>query len=150
MSTARDYRGRVDEDLADWSLGRLLSTAARHVERDWNAFLGERGLTHAGLLALHALVDGPRTQRQLAAASQVEEQTMARVVERLERTGHVTRERDPEDRRRLQVRLTEAGRAAYTEITATEVADELVTAPLVDPAGFRAELIRLVRAAGRG
>lgn len=140
----------MDEELADWSLGRLLSTAARHVERDWNAFLGERGLTHAGLLALHALVGGPRTQRQLAAASQVEEQTMARVVERLERTGHVTRERDPEDRRRLQVRLTAAGREAYAEITATELADELVTGPLVDPAAFRAELVRLVRAAGRG
>lgn len=140
----------MDEDLADWSLGRLLSTAARHVERDWNAFLGERGLTHAGLLALHALVDGPRTQRQLAAASQVEEQTMARVVERLERTGHVTRERDPEDRRRLQVQLTEAGHDAYTEITATEVADELVTRPLVDPDAFRAELVRLVRGARRG
>ncbi|WP_198671631.1 MarR family winged helix-turn-helix transcriptional regulator [Desertihabitans aurantiacus] len=140
----------VEDDLGDWSLGRLLSTAARHVERDWNAYLSGRGLTHAGLLALHTLVDGPRSQRQLAAASQVEEQTMARVVERLVRTGHVTRERDPADRRRLQVRLTEDGRAAYTAITAGGVADDLVTGPLADPDAFRAELVRLVRAARRG
>ena len=74
---------------ADWSLGRLLSTAARLVEHDWNAWLAERGLTHAGLLALHALDEGPLTQRRLAAASRVEEQTMSRVLDRLERTGHV-------------------------------------------------------------
>ena len=76
-------------DAADWSLGRLLSTAARMIEHDWNAWLATHDLTHAGLLALHALEDGPLTQRKLAAASRVEEQTMSRVVARLERAGYV-------------------------------------------------------------
>ncbi|WP_331714237.1 MarR family winged helix-turn-helix transcriptional regulator [Auraticoccus cholistanensis] len=135
------------DDLESWPLGRLLSTAARHVEREWNAWLGERGLTHAGLLVLHALAEGPRTQRQLAAASQVEEQTMARVLERLERTGHVSRRRDPADRRRVLVQRTALGAAAYAEVSADGVADRLVGGPLSDPEGFRAELVRLVRAA---
>ncbi len=139
--------GVSGEDVASWSLGRLLSTAARHVEREWNAWLGERGLTHAGLLVLHALADGPRTQRQLAAASQVEEQTMARVVERLQRTGHVSRDRDPADRRRVLVQPTALGRSTYAEVTAAGVADQLVTASLADPDAFRGELVRLVTAA---
>ncbi len=74
---------------------------------------------HAGLLTLHALMEGPHTQRELAALSHVEEQTMSRVLDRLERSGHVTRERDPRDRRRLAVRATPAGGRAYR--TAVEV-----------------------------
>src|SRR4051794_31338019 len=53
-------------DTEDWSLGRLLSTAARLIEHDWNAWLATHDLTHAGLLALHALERGPLTQRSLA------------------------------------------------------------------------------------
>ena len=48
-------------DAADWSLGRLLSTAARLIEHDWNAWLATHDLTHAGLLALHGLEGGPLT-----------------------------------------------------------------------------------------
>ena len=129
---------------ADWSLGRLLSTAARLVEHDWNAWLAERGLTHAGLLALHALDEGPLTQRRLAAASRVEEQTMSRVLDRLERTGHVERRRDTVDRRRLVVSLTASGRDVLGQIREADIADVLVAEHLQDAAGFRAELVRLV------
>jgi DNA-binding MarR family transcriptional regulator len=132
---------------ADWSLGRLLSTAARLVEHDWNAWLSERGLTHAGLLALDALESGPLTQRQLAAASRVEEQTMSKVLERLERTGHVERRRDTVDRRRLVVTLTPSGAEVLGQIRAADVADILVSEHLADPGAFRAELVRLVSAA---
>ena len=38
----------------------------------------------------------------------VEEQTMSRVLDRLERAGYVTRQRDTADRRRLVVRRTRA------------------------------------------
>jgi DNA-binding MarR family transcriptional regulator len=129
-----------------WSLGRLLSTAARLVEHDWNTWLAERDLTHAGLLALDALADGALTQRQLAAASRVEEQTMSRVLDRLARTGHVERRRDTVDRRRLVVSLTPPGRAVLEEIHSADVADILVAAHLDDPQAFRAELVRLVSA----
>ena len=53
----------VPGDAAEWPLGRLLSTAARLVEQDWNSWLAGRGMTHAGLLALHMLGTGPHTQR---------------------------------------------------------------------------------------
>lgn len=128
----------------EWSLGRLLSTAARLIEHDWNAWLADRGLTHAGLLALDALEDGALTQRQLAAASRVEEQTMSRVLDRLQRTGHVERRRDTVDRRRLVVSLTRSGRDVLNQIKSTDVADVLVAEHLEDPGAFREELVRLV------
>jgi DNA-binding MarR family transcriptional regulator len=116
------------------------------VEHDWNAWLAERGLTHAGLLALDALEGGALTQRQLAAASRVEEQTMSRVLDRLARTGHVERRRDTVDRRRLVVSLTRPGRDVLDQINSTDIAEILVAEHLADPAAFRQELVRLVTA----
>jgi DNA-binding MarR family transcriptional regulator len=116
------------------------------VEHDWNAWLAERGLTHAGLLALDALEGGALTQRQLAAASRVEEQTMSRVLDRLARTGHVERRRDTVDRRRLVVSLTRSGRDVLDQIKSSDIADILVAEHLADPAAFRQELVRLVTA----
>lgn len=131
-------------DPSHWPLGRLLSTAARLVEQEWNAWLAERGLTHAGLLVLHALDWGPRTQREIATWSMVEEQTMSRVLDRLERTGHVTRERDPHDRRRVIVRRTGLGTRAYHAAVRADVADQIVRERVADPDGFRAALIGLI------
>ncbi len=129
---------------AEWSLGRLLSMAARLVEQDWNSWLASRGMTHAGLLALHVLGTGPHTQRELAAASMVEEQTMSRVLDRLERAGHVTRQRDPADRRRLIVQSTEAGRQAYRAAIDADVANTIITSRLGEPEAFRRLLIQLI------
>lgn len=134
----------VASDPLNWSLGRLLSTAARQVETEWNEWLRTHQLTHAGLLALQALDAGPLTQRQLAAASRVEEQTMSRIVERLERTRHVTRSRDERDRRRLIVTRTPHGDAVFNEVQGSGVSDALVARHLADPEAFRAELIRLL------
>lgn len=130
--------------MGDWSLGRLLSTAARLVERDWNGWLARYDLTHAGFLALHGLADGPHAQRDLATASQVEEQTMSRVIDRLERTGHVTRQRDPSDRRRMLVIATSLGERTYRAVRDAAVADRLVADALDDPERFRAELTRVI------
>lgn len=145
-SRTRSGNGSGPEGPDRWSLGRLLSTAARLVEHDWNAWLAERGLTHAGLLALDALEGGALTQRQLAAASRVEEQTMSRVLDRLARTGHVERRRDTVDRRRLVVSLTRSGRDVLDQIKSSDIADILVAEHLADPAAFRQELVRLVTA----
>jgi MarR family transcriptional regulator, organic hydroperoxide resistance regulator len=128
----------------EWSLGRLLSMAARLVEQDWNNWLARRGMTHAGLLALHVLETGPHTQRELAAAGMVEEQTMSRVLDRLERAGHVTRQRDPADRRRLIVRSTTAGQQAYRAAIDADVANTIITDRLGEPEAFRRLLIQLI------
>jgi DNA-binding MarR family transcriptional regulator len=143
-------QGDPEADLQDWSLGRLLSTAARLVEHDWNDWLATHDLTHAGLLALHALQAGPLTQRQLAAANRVEEQTMSRVVARLERAGYVTRERDHADRRRLVINRTDRGSRVFARVQVDEVSDQLVAQRIADPRQFRTELVRIVASARRG
>lgn len=129
---------------AQWPLGRLLSTAARMVEHEWNAYLESLGLTHAGLLALDALGAEVHTQRSLAAACHVEEQTMRRVLERLERTGHVSRRRDLADRRQLAVEATAEGRRAHRAALAGDIADTLVAEKVDDPEALRALLGQLV------
>ena len=118
--------------------------AARLVEQDWNSWLASRGMTHAGLLALHVLRTGPHTQRELAAACMVEEQTISRVLDRLAREGHVTRERDLADRRRLVVRGTPAGLRAYRDAIEADVANTIVSRQLPEPEDFRQMLVRLI------
>ena len=117
----------ASQDPADWPVGRLLSYAARRVEREWDAHLAHWGLTHAGLPVLVHLLAGPRSQRELAAASGVTEQTMSRVLTRLERTGHVHRAGHADDQRRTVVTVTPAGRAALAEAMAGDVSEAIVT-----------------------
>ena len=126
----------------EWPTGRLLSTAARLVEHAWTERLESLGLSHAGLIALHLLGDGPRSQTDLARAARVELQTMARTVERMERRGHVTRTRDPRDARRVLVQRTDEGAALWREATTVE-AEALP--PVSDPAALRGLLLEIVR-----
>ncbi|WP_433246036.1 MarR family winged helix-turn-helix transcriptional regulator [Streptosporangium sp. CA-135522] len=132
------------DDHASWPTGRLLLVAARLVEREWNAVLAEHGLTHAGFLTLNALEDGPQTQRELAARTYVEEQTIRPVLDRLERDGHISRERDPADRRRVMVSRTSRGERTYTALLAGDSAERIITDRVEDPEALRAELIRLI------
>lgn len=131
------------DDTRDWPTGRLLSTAARLVEHAWNERLAAHGLTHAGVIALHVLGDGPLPQTHLAARCQVEDQTMSRTLERLERQGFVDRVRDASDRRRVLVSRTVAG--GHVVELATRLERELVP-PVADPAEFRQALVDIVEA----
>src|SRR3954470_3576336 len=114
-------------DPAQWPSGRLLSAAARRVERDFNAHLAAWDLNHASLPVLVHLSSGPLSQRELAAACGVTEQTTSRVVARMERTGYVTRTPHEQDRRRLVLTITDAGRAALAVASDLEPAEAMVT-----------------------
>ena len=103
----------LDESMACWPTGRLLSTAARLVEHAWVEALDQLGLTHAGMIALHLLGTGPLSQTELAHAARVQTQTMSRTLERLEREGYVVRTRDERDARRHSVVRTDAGAAVW-------------------------------------
>ena len=129
-----------------WPTGRLLSTAARLVEHSWEEVLRAHGTTHAGLIAMHTLTDGPRSQRDMARACRVTDQTMSRTVERLERGGFVTRATDPGDERRQRVSITASGRDTYTRLLTLEQDDESLTSAVSDPAALRALLIEMIRA----
>lgn len=132
------------DDVASWPSGRLLSTAARLVEHAWNAHLAQWGLSHAGLAVLQVLGEGPRTQRELAAVVGVEEQTISRTVERLERAGHVERRRDEADRRRILVSRTRDGQRMFLRAADLSLAEGLVTDGVADPEALRAALTAIV------
>lgn len=111
--------------LDEWPTGRMLSAVARRIEHEWNAHLAQWDLNHASLPVLFLLLGGPRSQRELARASGVTEQTMSRIVVRLERSGYVQRHPHPDDARRHQVVLTEPGRVALMAAGDPRVAEEM-------------------------
>ncbi|MGH3501332.1 MAG: MarR family winged helix-turn-helix transcriptional regulator [Nocardioidaceae bacterium] len=135
------------EDPADWSTGRLLSTAARLVEHAWTSHLNRLGITHAGLIALHVLAAGADSQRALASRCQVQAQTMGRIIKRLESSGLVQRRPDPQDGRKIQVQLTRAGRDALSVAT-TSRPDFLGLLDDDDGRNFREQLIEIVGTLG--
>lgn len=98
------------ENLSDWPTGRLLSTAARRVEREWDLRLEQWSLSHASFPVLFLLSRSDHSQRELAEATGVTEQTMSRMLVRLEDAGYLTRRRHATDRRRHVVALLPAGR----------------------------------------
>lgn len=114
-------------DPEQWPVGRLLASAARRVERDWNTHLAAWDLNHASLAVLAHLQRRPMSQRELAAANAVTEQTMSRVLARMERTGYVTRTPHDDDRRRHVITITDSGRAAFAVAADHELAEAMVT-----------------------
>ncbi len=137
----------ADDDASGWPTGRLLSTAARMVEQRWNEALVRYGLTHAGFGVIAHLMSGPLSQHQVAGLTKVEDQTMSRTLDKLERQGHVHREQDSADRRRRVVSLTPAGRTAFLTIAASGMDLEMVdhrVAEHCDLDHFRAALLALL------
>lgn len=132
----------MTDPMDDWPIGRLLSTASRLVEHAWVDALDARGLTHAGMIALHFLDAGPLNQTELAQRARVEAQTMSRTIDRLERSGHVVREPDPRDRRRQVVTRTAAGGAAWES---TKTLEGEVFPVVSDEAALRASLLEIIR-----
>jgi MarR family transcriptional regulator, organic hydroperoxide resistance regulator len=131
------------DPLAAWPTGRLLATAARATENRWHDALDGLGLTHAGLVALHLLDDGPLAQADLARAARVEAQTMSRTLERLERAGHIRREPHPTDRRRILVARTPEGDAALAR---AQVVERDLFPSAADTDAFRRALLEIIRA----
>lgn len=96
--------------------------------------------THALLWLGH---DGALTMGELARRVAVTEKTITGIVDRLERDGHLARERDAADRRVVRVRLTPAGAALYRVIDG-DVEDGVAgLLGLLGP-GDRAALLRIV------
>jgi DNA-binding MarR family transcriptional regulator len=59
--------------------------------------------------------EGPQTASSLASSERMRPQSMAQTLTELERAGLIERRADPEDRRRIQIELTEQGRTRVLE-----------------------------------
>lgn len=91
----------------------------RHVKRANTAAFEELGLGAGEYDTLHTLLIQPEpneaTPAQLAEACHVTRAAMTSRLDRLVELGHVTRETDPLDRRRIIVRPTRSGRRIWTK-----------------------------------
>ena len=134
--------------LHSWPTGRLLVVAGRMTYQGFQDFLEAHDVTLAGLHVLGTLRDGPRAQVDVAARCGVQTQTAGRTIARLVRSGLVTRQQDPDDRRRQLVQLTDKGRAILDKVgdeSRQRVLEASLFNELEDQEQFRAELIRLIR-----
>lgn len=117
---------------SSWPTGRLLSAAARRVERAWDLYLEQWHLSHASVPVLVVLTRGPLSQREIAGQMHVTEQTLGRVLRGLEEHGYITREPHASDRRRRLVTLTEHGREALVELDHAREVQALIGNELTD------------------
>lgn len=105
--TATDDLLKLDNQLCF-----ALVTAARNVVGIYRPILEPLGLTHPQYLVMLALWErSPRQLSDLAADLALEPATASPLVKRLEADGLVARQRSAEDERRLDITLTDAGRA---------------------------------------
>jgi DNA-binding MarR family transcriptional regulator len=89
-----------------------LVTAARNVVAIYRPILEPLGLTHPQYLVMLARWErSPRSLNELATALALDPATASPLVKRLEKDGMIARTRSEEDERRLDIRLTPAGRA---------------------------------------
>lgn len=92
------------------SLGYVVNYAARALARELSPRLAAHG-ARAGQWAVLMFLwaqDG-QTQRELSRQVAIEDATMVRTIDRMERDGLVRRERNPRDRRQIKIFLTEKG-----------------------------------------
>ena len=95
-------------------IGLQLARTAKATSRAFDAALGDAGGSVPVWLILVSLKTGGHAmQRELAAAVGIEGPTLTHHLDRLERDGLVSRERDPANRRIQRVALTDAGDAAF-------------------------------------
>ncbi|MFB9680601.1 MarR family winged helix-turn-helix transcriptional regulator [Streptosporangium vulgare] len=131
-------------DIRSWPTGRLLSVAARMVEARFHDFLAAHDLTHAGMIALHHVVDGRLAQRELATLCRVTDQTMSRTIEGLHRAGYVVRGTDERDRRRTLIEITPAGREVLETARREERGSDVLLGAVDEYDHFREQLIKLI------
>jgi DNA-binding MarR family transcriptional regulator len=82
------------------------------INRIYRPWLDKIGLTYPQYLVLSALwEEDDQTITGLASRLDLDPSTITPLVKRLEKAGHVVRQRNPSDERRVKVYLTDQGRA---------------------------------------
>ena len=96
----------------DSQLCFALYRASRAVQRSYQPFLIELGLTYPQYLAMLVLweAEGPLTVGAVGERLHLDSGTLTPLLKRLEESGLVERHRDPADERRVNIALTPAGR----------------------------------------
>src|SRR5262245_18963515 len=122
----------------------LLYDVARHMRTHADQLARRHGTTRAQWLILLRLEREPDlSQNELAAIAEVAPITVARLVDRLEAAGLVTRCPDPADRRVWRLRLTRAAAPILREIKRCRAQLHDVMTRDMEPAALQAMLAGL-------
>ena len=76
------------------------------------------GLTYTEVQVLYHLTQGEKNVTSLAKLVDVNKSTMVEVLDKLDRLGYISRERDAEDRRVVRVKITESGEKILEQVRA--------------------------------
>ena len=132
-----DQTGGASDDEAfviEESMGYLVNYLARAFVRALAERLAKHGATLGQWSVLMFLwAEDGQSQRELSRRVAVEDATMVRTIDRMERDGIVRRVRDTHDRRRVNVFLTEKGMALRDPLVSCAVdGNEAVTRPFTE------------------
>jgi DNA-binding MarR family transcriptional regulator len=96
---------------------RLLAECLQGFERYSGESVRQYGLTHAqfDIIATLGNTDG-MSYKELGERTLITKGTLTGVIERLEQKGMVLRERNSDDKRSFNVRLTDAGQSVFREV----------------------------------
>jgi MarR family transcriptional regulator, organic hydroperoxide resistance regulator len=128
-----DVTGASDDVFViEQSLGYLVNALARAFARALGDRIRPHGVTPAQWAVLLVLwAEDGQTQTVLSRRVAIETPTMVRTLDRMERDGLVERRRDPRDRRRVNVTLTEHGRSLRDVLVPCAVAaNEVATSDM--------------------
>jgi len=99
------------------STGSLIKTASRLLIRVADQHLSEVGVTYAQSSFLILLWENEgQTQAELSQRSGIEQPTVVRTLDRMERDGLVERVKDPNDRRCFNIHLTSKAKKIAEEL----------------------------------
>ena len=98
-------------DASDYDLSMMLRALVMESNRFLEIFSAAHALHPTDMTALNLIMTTPMTPGTLAKALNLSASATTSVLDRLEKAGHVTRERDPEDRRRVELRVLDSATA---------------------------------------
>jgi DNA-binding MarR family transcriptional regulator len=109
-----------DADRARQEVALLLRRLTVELDAVGQRFAGLHGLNRTDVRALVAIMDAARrgqalTAGALGSAVELSSASVTALVDRLERVGHLHRVRDPADRRRVALQMSDEAMAAGAE-----------------------------------
>ena len=116
------------------SLGYLVARLSRTFARDLSGRLAAHGVSVGqwAVLAFLWAQDG-QSQGELSRGVAIDDATMVRTIDRMERDGLVRRERDASDRRRINIFITDKGRSLQDSLVPCAIAsNEAATRTFTD------------------
>ncbi|BBC74251.1 MarR family transcriptional regulator [Altererythrobacter sp. B11] len=136
----------MNDDLTTAAL-RALRRILRSSDLSNRQLATATGLTPSQLLLLQEVADrGETTPTELSAALQFSQATVTNILDRLESGGLVARQRGEQDKRRIHLTVTEAGRQAIVsapDMLQARFSEQFATLPEWEQAMILAGLGRL-------